>query len=104
MDRRENIKRILNEDLNASDETRIKKLARNEFDKAIKKHLSSSQFETKVKEEYTVLDYLFLSTTIQAGVGLTDIYPIDFYGKLVMILQQFVMIMTHVFTIYFFTI
>jgi hypothetical protein len=61
-------------------------------------------FETKVKEEYTVLDYLFLSTTIQAGVGLTDIYPIDFYGKPVMILQQFVMIMTHVFTIYFFTI
>ena len=50
MDRRENIKRILNEELNASDETRIKKLARNEFDKAIKKHLSSSQFETKVKE------------------------------------------------------
>ena len=50
MDRRENIKRILNEELNASDETRIKKLARDEFDKAIKKHLSSSQFETKVKE------------------------------------------------------
>jgi len=50
MDRRENIKRILNEELNASDETRIKKLARDEFDKAIKNHLSSSQFETKVKE------------------------------------------------------
>jgi hypothetical protein len=60
-------------------------------------------FETKVKEEYTALDYLFLSTTIQAGVGLTDIYPISFYGKLVMIIQQFVMIMTHVFTIYIFT-
>jgi hypothetical protein len=60
-------------------------------------------FKTQVKEEFTVLDYLFLSTTIQSGVGLTDIYPIAFYGKLIMILQQLVMIMTHVFTIYIFT-
>jgi hypothetical protein len=61
-------------------------------------------FKTHVKEEFTLLDYLFLSTTIQASVGLTDIYPIAFYGKLIMIIQQLVMIMTHVFTIYFFTI
>ena len=61
-------------------------------------------FKTQVKEEFTILDYLFLSTTIQSGVGLTDIYPIAFYGKLMMIIQQLVMIMTHVFTIYFFTI
>jgi len=47
---RDNIRHILREELNASDETRIKKLARDEFDKAIKKHLSSSQLETKVKE------------------------------------------------------
>jgi hypothetical protein len=61
-------------------------------------------FKTQVKEEFTILDYIFLSTTIQAGVGLTDIYPIDFYGKLVMIIQQLVLIMTHVFTIYIFTV
>lgn len=60
-------------------------------------------FKTQVKEEFTILDYLFLSTTIQSGVGLTDIYPIAFYGKLIMIIQQLVMIMTHIFTIYFFT-
>jgi len=60
-------------------------------------------FKTQVKEEFTILDYIFLSTTIQASVGLTDIYPVGFYGKLIMIIQQFVMIMTHVFTIYFFT-
>ena len=47
---RDNIRHILREELNASDETRIKKLARDEFDKSIKKHLSSSQLETKVKE------------------------------------------------------
>jgi len=61
-------------------------------------------FKTQVKEEFTILDYIFLSTTIQSGVGLTDIYPIDFYGKLVMIIQQLVLIMTHVFTIYIFTV
>ena len=61
-------------------------------------------FKTQVKEEFTILDYIFLSTTIQSGVGLTDVYPIDFYGKLVMIIQQLVLIMTHVFTIYIFTI
>ena len=47
---RDNIRQILREELTASDETRIKKLARDEFDKMIKKHLSSSQLETKVKE------------------------------------------------------
>ena len=61
-------------------------------------------FKTEVKEKFTVLDYIFLSTTIQSGVGLTDIYPIDFYGKLIMIIQQLVLIMTHVFTIYIFTV
>lgn len=44
------IRQILKEELNASDEARIKKLARDEFDKEIKKHLSSSQLEKKVKE------------------------------------------------------
>ena len=59
-------------------------------------------FEPHVKEEFAVLDYIFLSTTIQSGVGLTDIYPINFNGKLVMIIQQLVLIMTHVFTLYIF--
>ena len=58
----------------------------------------------QVKEEFTMLDYIFLSTTIQSSVGLTDIYPINFYGKLTMIIQQLVLIMTHVFTVYIFTV
>lgn len=61
-------------------------------------------FKTQVKEEFTILDYIFLSTTIQSSVGLTDIYPINFYGKLTMIIQQLVLIMTHVFTVYIFTV
>ena len=60
-----------------------------------------NDFKPPVKEEFTILDYIFLS--IQSGVGLTDIYPVDFYGKLVMIIQQLILIMTHVFTVYVFT-
>ena len=40
---------------------------------------------------------------IQAGVGISSIYPIYSYGKIIMIIQQFIMIMTHVFTLYVFT-
>jgi hypothetical protein len=59
-------------------------------------------FQRNVKEEFTILDYMLLSTTIQAGVGISDIYPISFYGKILMIMQQLLMIMTHVFTLYIF--
>jgi hypothetical protein len=62
------------------------------------------QNKTKNQSHASLIDYIFLSTTIQAGVGLTDIYPISSYGKMLMIIQQFIMIMTHVFTIYIFTI
>jgi len=44
------IKNILKEELNSSDEARIKKLARDEFDKMIKKHVSSPELEKKIKE------------------------------------------------------
>jgi hypothetical protein len=49
------------------------------------------------------IDYLFLSTTIQAGVGISDIYPTDFYGKIIMIVQQLLMLFTNIFTIYILT-
>lgn len=65
-------------------------------------YIFRDDFKPHVKEDYTILDYIFLSTTIQAGVGLTDIYPINFNGKLVMIIQQIMLIMTHVFTLYIF--
>ena len=52
-------------------------------------------------ERRTFLDYILLSTTIQASVGISDIYPITNIGKFMMILQQIIMIMTHVFTLYF---
>ena len=57
---------------------------------------------TATQERKSILDYILLSTTIQAGVGISDIYPITNVGKIVMILQQLIMILTHVFTLYFF--
>jgi hypothetical protein len=60
-------------------------------------------FQRHVREDFVFLDYLLLSTTIQAGVGISDLYPISFYGKLLMILQQLIMIMVHVITLYVFT-
>jgi hypothetical protein len=60
------------------------------------------QFEHKSRQERnTFIDYLLLSTTIQASVGIADIYPITNFSKIIMILQQIIMIMTHVFTVYF---
>jgi len=59
-------------------------------------------YQRKLSEETNRLDCLLLSTTIQAGVGISDIYPISFYGKIIMIIQQLLMITTHVFTLYIF--
>ena len=53
-------------------------------------------------ERKSILDFVLLSTTIQASVGISDIYPITNVAKIVMISQQIIMIMTHVFTLYFF--
>ena len=57
----------------------------------------------KSKTPATILDFLLLSTTVQAGVGIADIYPISFMGKLTLIIQQMIMISTHVITLYLFT-
>jgi len=54
--------------------------------------------------EIKYIDCLMLSTTIQSGVGLTNISLSNSLGKMILILQQLVLISTHVFTIYIFTI
>ncbi len=56
------------------------------------------------ERELRLVDYILFSTTIQAGVGISDIYPISFYGKITMVIQQLIMICTHVFTIYIFNV
>ena len=51
----------------------------------------------------TFLDCFFLATTVQSGVGYSDIYPITAISKSAMILQQFSMISTNIFLLYIFT-
>jgi len=60
------------------------------------KHNNDSKLES-------LIDFLLFSTTIQAGVGISDILPISIYGKLLMILQQLIMISISVIMIYVFT-
>ena len=55
-------------------------------------------------KEPELIDCLFLATTIQAGVGYSDLYPITDVSKIIMIIQQFIMISTNVFLLYIFTI
>lgn len=50
------------------------------------------------------LDCLLLSTTIQAGVGFTNLSVHGSIGKLIMMLQQLLLISTHAFTLYIFTV
>jgi hypothetical protein len=59
-------------------------------------------FEPESKLE-SIIDFLLFSTTIQAGVGMSNILPISVYGKLLMITQQLIMISISVITIYVFS-
>ena len=65
--------------------------------------LYKANFKRDDKKPGKVIDYLFLSTTIQAGVGYSDLYPITDTSKLIIIFQQFIMISTNVFLLYLFT-
>ncbi len=66
--------------------------------------LEDSFFDNiKTNENKTFLDYLLLSVTIQAGVGYSFLYPIYYYSKILVILQQLIMLSTHIITLYIFT-
>ena len=64
--------------------------------------LFKDHYHHNFKERLEFIDYILLSTTIQAGVGISDIYPNTIYAKLAIIFQQMLMICTHVVTIYLF--
>lgn len=68
-------------------------------------YLNLSEYFTR-NEKYndsSPIDYFLLSTTIQAGVGYENLFPNNYISKLVVILQQLIMISTHVITLYIFT-
>ena len=68
-------------------------------------HFDNTKYNIKKYKsnlEYAI-DFFLFSTTIQAGVGISDILPVSVYGKLLMISQQLIMISISVITIYMFT-
>ena len=64
-----------------------------------------NKFEQYTRESTidSIIDFFLFSTTIQAGVGISEILPISVYGKILMIIQQLIMISISVITIYVFT-
>lgn len=58
---------------------------------------------TEQHDKQSFVDFILLSTTIQAGVGISDLYPLSYYSKIAVIIQQMLMLFTHVITLYIFT-
>lgn len=56
------------------------------------------------KKMVDFIDYLLLSVAIQSGTGFSVVNPKNNIGKIAVIIQEFILIFTHVFTIYIFTI
>jgi hypothetical protein len=63
----------------------------------------SEEFHLLEEHRKGFIDFLLLSTTIQAGVGISELYPLTYYSKIVVIIQQLMMLFTHVITLYIFT-
>ena len=55
------------------------------------------------KNDIKLIDIIMFSITVQAGVGLTNIFPNSFNSKLVTIIQQLTMICSYVFILYIIT-
>lgn len=58
---------------------------------------------TEKDDRKTIIDFMLLSTTIQSGVGISDLYPLSYYSKIAVIIQEMLMLFTHVITLYVFT-
>jgi hypothetical protein len=66
--------------------------------------LLTDHFDKMSNEKHPeLIDYFFLGTTIQSGVGYTSLTPITALAKFVMILQQMFMLSINVFLLYMFT-
>ncbi len=63
----------------------------------------SDGFHIIEKGTKTFIDFFLLSTTIQAGVGNTNLNPVNYYSKIAVITQQFILLLTYVVTIYVFS-
>lgn len=63
----------------------------------------ADEFHVMGKHKNNFIDFLLLSTTIQAGVGISNLFPLSYYSKIIVIIQQMLMLFTHVITLYIFT-
>jgi hypothetical protein len=54
------------------------------------------------KRKIEFLDCLFTATTVQASVGVSNLMPIAYTAQWLMILHQFVMILSHITAVAFF--
>ena len=71
---------------------------------SLKNHfVRDPNYTTDNKKDAELLDCLFLAKSIQAGVGYSDLYPITYFAKFILIVHQFIMISTNVFLLYIFT-
>jgi len=61
------------------------------------------EFINNTKNEIKLIDIIMFTTTIQAGVGLSHLFPNSFNSKLVTIIQQLTMICSYVFILYIIT-
>ena len=55
------------------------------------------------EDKKDLIDFLLLSTTIQSGIGMSDLYPLSYYSKIVVMIQQLIMLFTNIITLYIFT-
>jgi hypothetical protein len=66
-------------------------------------YLFKHQLASNTKANFSIIECLFLSTTIQCGVGITDVIPTAFHTQVLMMAQQLIMITSNVFILYIFT-
>ena len=62
-----------------------------------------NEFINNANNEIKLIDIIMFSTTVQSGVGLTNLLPNSFNSKLVTIIQQVTMICSYVFILYIIT-
>jgi heme A synthase len=56
------------------------------------------------KDKVDFIDYLVLSVAVQSGTGFSQVSPKNNISKIAVIIQELILICSHIFTIYIFTI
>lgn len=73
------------------------------YDKYLNEFTRNVQDPSKDKKKNTYLDALYMSVTIQCGVGYSELYPYTQRSKILVIMQQILMISANVLILYLFS-